>query len=286
MLATLAATFVRDGALSWDTKIEAVFADEAASFDATLRTATLAQLLAHRSGLPAYSSGAELSSVQVVGDTPSAQRLGFAMQALRSAPTQAPGQAFVYSNAGYVVAGVMLERVGGQPIETLMRERVFMPLRMMHATFGDASPSESGQPLGHYLHEGAQAVYLESEPAIPPFLTPAGDVSLTLDNYGRYLREHLCGLRGQPTRILSAELIQFLHHPQGDDGASMGWGAYAFDDVPASIHVGGTGAFSAFVAVLPARDFAVATVVNSGAPDSRAAALALMQTIVHQRLGG
>lgn len=284
MLATLAATFVRDGALRWDTRVEEVFTAEAASLDPTLRTATLTQLLAHRSGLPAYSSGAELSSVQATGDTPLAQRLSFALQALRGAPTQPPGQSFLYSNAGYVAAGVMLERIAGQPTEALMRERVFTPLRMSHATFGDAAASEAGQPLGHYLHNGAQAVYLESEPAIPAFLTPAGDVSLTLEDYGRYLREHLCGLRGEPTRILSAETIQFLHHSQGDDGASLGWGAYAFDGVPASIHVGGTGAFSAFVAVLPSRDFAVATVVNSGAPDSRSAALTLMQTIVSTRL--
>lgn len=281
MLATLAATFVRDGTLSWDTKVEDVLTTEAATLDPTMRQVTLAQLLSHRSGAPAYSSGQDLSAVQVTGDTPSAQRLSFALHVLRSPPAQPPGGGFLYSNAGYVIAGVMLERAGGKPFEELMRERLFAPLHMNNATFGVTD--EPGQPLGHYAHDGAQAVYLEADPAIPPFLQPAGDVSLSLEDYGRYLREHLCGLEGQRTHVLSAEMIQFLHAPQGEDGASFGWGRYAFGETPASIHTGGTGTFSAFVAILPSRDLAVATVTNSGAPDSRGAALALLQSIIEQR---
>lgn len=283
MLATLAATYVRDGVLRWDTEVGDILTAEAASLDPVLRHATLAQLLSHRSGLPGYDTGAELSTVRVSGATPSAQRLDFALHVLRAPPAYAPGSAFVYSNAGYGVAGAMLERIGGQPFEELMRERVFAPLHMRHATFGDASPSERGQPLGHYTHDGAQAVYLEAEPPIPAFLQPAGDVSLTLADYGAYLREHLCGLEGRDTRLLPSAIIQALHRPQGEDGASMGWGRYAFGETPASIHVGGTGTFSAFVAVLPSRDLAVATVVNSGAGESRQAALTLMQSIIEQR---
>lgn len=281
MLATLAATFVRDGRLSWDTNVEDILTAEAAALDPTMRQVTLAQLLSHRSGAPAYSSGAELSAVQVTGDTPSAQRLSFALHVLRSPPAQAPGSGFLYSNAGYVIAGVMLERVGGKPFEELMRERLFAPLHMRETTFGVTG--EPGQPLGHYANGSEQAVYLEADPAIPPFLQPAGDVSLSLADYGRYLREHLCGLENQRTRVLSAEAIQFLHEPIGENGASFGWGRYAFDGVPASIHTGGTGTFSAFVAILPSRDLAVATVTNSGAPDSRGAALTLLQTIIAQR---
>jgi hypothetical protein len=45
------------------------------------------------------------------------------------------------------------------------------------------------------------------------------------------------------------------------------------------VHVGGTGAFLAFVAVQPNRDRAVATVTNSGDAKARAAALALWQQL-------
>lgn len=281
MLATLAGTFVRDGVLGWDTTVEDIFADEAETFDPVMRRVTLGQLLSHRSGAAAYASGAELSAVQVSGDTPSAQRLAFALRVLRAPPVQPPGSGFLYSNAGYVIAGVMLERVGGAPFETLMRERLFAPLQMTSATFG--ASTQAGRPIGHYTQDGAQAVYLDADPAIPAFLQPAGDVSLTLEDYGRYLREHLCGLEGRATRVLPAVMIQFLHAPQGEDGASFGWGRYAFGETPASIHVGGTGTFSAFVAVLPSRDLAVGTVTNSGFGDSRQAALGLLQSIIERQ---
>lgn len=283
MLATLAATFVEQGELRWDTRVEEVFADEAGTLDPVLREVTLEQLLAHRAGLAAYASGAELSAVQVTGETPTAQRLAFALQVLRAPPAQAPDSGFVYSNAGYVIAGAMLERVGGAPFEALMRARVFAPLGMDHATFGDPAPGTPGQPVGHLARDGQTTPYLDSDPAIPPFLQPAGNVSLTLADYGAYLREHLCGLEGKPTGLLAPETIQFLHRPRGEEGASLGWGRYAFHDVPASIHIGGTGVFTAYVAVLPSRDLAVATVTNSGAPEAGRAALSLMRAVITER---
>lgn len=63
----------------------------------------------------------------------------------------------------------------------------------------------------------------------------------------------------------------------------MGWGRYEMDGTPASVHVGGTGSFAAFVAVLPERDLAVATVTNSGAKAARASALQLLNTRVEAR---
>lgn len=286
MLATLAAVFVADGHLDWDTTVADILTVEAGTLDPHLRNATLAQLLSHRSGLAAYSSGAELSALHPEGDSPQAQRLDAALSMLREPATYEPGSRFLYSNAGYVVVGAMLERVGGASVEELMEARVFRPLGMRDARFGDAHPGETGQPLGHYISEGALTVYLDNDPVIPLFLRPAGDVSLSLDDYGLYLREHLCGLQASATRLLDPALIEYLHAPQGEENASLGWGQYSFGGNPASVHVGGTGTFSAYVAILPGADLAVATVVNSGAPEAGQAALSLMQAIISARTEG
>lgn len=281
MLASLAAIYVQSGRLRWDTTVGEVLLAEVAQIDTTLRGITVEQLLTHRSGLPAYSSGVELDTVIVRADEPAtAQRLEFAMQVLRGVGEHAPGERFVYSNAGYVVLGAMLERLDGRPIELQMRDRLFHPLGMDSAGFGAPSIDERGQPIGHVVKDGEQVPYLDPTPAIPLFLTPAGDVSLTLDDYGRYLREHLCALRGRDDDLLSARAVDYMHRPIGEDGSAMGWGRFAFDGVPASIHVGGTGAFSSFVAVIPSRNLAVATVVNSGEPMARSAALDLLNALV------
>jgi CubicO group peptidase (beta-lactamase class C family) len=281
MLASLAGIYVQDGVLRWDTTVGEVLGDTIAGIDEALAKATLVQLLSHRSGLPGYDTGAELRQVKVEGDTPSRQRLSFARQVLTGAPAYPAGTKFVYSNAGYIVAGVMLERTGGKPFEQLMQDRLFKPLGM-HPRFGSPVPPEARQPWGHFDDEGKQKVYEDTSPLIPAFLQPAGDVSLTMADYGSYLREHLCGLRGETTRVLKPATVQGLHRAQGDDGAGMGWGTYELGGTPSSVHVGGTGAFSAFVAIQPARDIAVATVTNSGAESARAAALSLLRTLAEK----
>lgn len=278
MLASLAATYVQEGRLRWTTTIGEILGSEAPQMNPALARATLRQLLSHRSGLPAFDSGAELRGVEVGPGTPSAQRLSFARRVLGRAPAYPVGSKFVYSNAGYVVAGVLLERVGGATFEQLMQERLFAPLGL-HAVFGSPVPPAGGQPWGHYTSDGLQKPYEDSDPVIPPFLQPAGDVSLTLGDYGRYLREHLCGLTGKKTRLLAPAVVRVLHEPQGAEAAGMGWGRHDLGGTPSSVHVGGTGTFSAFVAVQPSRDRAVATVTNSGDARTSAAALALLQSL-------
>jgi CubicO group peptidase (beta-lactamase class C family) len=65
-----------------------------------------------------------------------AQREAYATIALSEAPALPPGSAFSYSNAGYVIAGLMAERATHQTWEALVREYVFAPLAMSHAGFG------------------------------------------------------------------------------------------------------------------------------------------------------
>lgn len=278
MLASLAATYVQDGTLRWRSTVGDILGDVIPHMDEQVSKATLAQLLSHRSGLAGYDTGAELSSVRVAGEDPVAQRLDFARQVLSRPPAKMVGSTFVYSNAGYIVAGAMLEKIGGASFDVLMQERFFAPL-WISARFGSAIPVEAGHPWGHYARDGVQRVYTDVEPAIPTFLQPAGDVSITLDDYGKYLREHLCGMERKATRLLTPDTIQALHAAQGPDGAGMGWGQYRLGGVASSIHTGGTGTFSAFVAVQPEKDRAFATVTNTGGAAGRKAALSLLQAI-------
>jgi D-alanyl-D-alanine carboxypeptidase len=195
----------------------------------------------------------------------------------------APGSGFRYSNAGYVVVGAALERRMNMSFERLMQKRLFEPLGIT-ATFGEPGPGPDDQPRGHFNRDDHHQVYRSPEPVIPAFLQPAGDVALSAGDYGKYLQMHLCGLQNRRTPLLKPETIAYLHAPRGDEGASLGWGRYEFDGSPASIHVGGTGAFSAFVAVIPDRDLAVATMVNSGHAEARNVALSLMQSLIRDYL--
>lgn len=46
-----------------------------------------------------------------------------------------PGSRHLYSNTGYTLAAMIVERVSGQSFRTFTRKRIFEPLRMMHTRF-------------------------------------------------------------------------------------------------------------------------------------------------------
>lgn len=48
-----------------------------------------------------------------------------------------PGEEFLYSNTGYLLLGVIAQRVGGKSYPDLVRETILEPLGMKHTTFND-----------------------------------------------------------------------------------------------------------------------------------------------------
>lgn len=85
---------------------------------------TLKQLLAHRSGLPAWLPLSDL-------DTPRARQ-----EAVLTAPlATAPGSERRYSDLGYLVLGWVVEAVSGQTLDAYLKARLFAPLGMSATRF-------------------------------------------------------------------------------------------------------------------------------------------------------
>src|SRR5207237_2328485 len=53
------------------------------------------------------------------------------------------------SNSGYFLLGVILEKVTGQPYETLLRERIFVPLVMNDSGYDSTQPLLSKRAAGY-----------------------------------------------------------------------------------------------------------------------------------------
>lgn len=92
---------------------------------------TLAQLLNHTSGLRdqwdlVTALGASMS------DLLEQERL-FALVKAQSGLNFTPGSAFRYSNAGYLLAALTVERASGMPFAQFAEERLFKPLGMNHS---------------------------------------------------------------------------------------------------------------------------------------------------------
>lgn len=140
---------------------------------------------------------------------------------LQRPPLHAPGSAYLYSNLGYIVLGLAAEARGGDSYRALMGREVFAPLQMA-ADVG--APDVAHQPLaGHVLgdtgwlpapHTADTRMWLAMTEA-------AGGVSLSLREYGRYLREQLKGLDGQ-SAFLGQTTFERIHSPL--TGYGHGWG--------------------------------------------------------------
>lgn len=107
------------------------------------------------------------------------------------APTP-PRQAFVYSNAGFIVAGHIAEVATGKSFETLLRELLFVPLDMQSAGFGAPGTNNNlDQPRGH--DAAGKPVQPRPNGDNVPLLGPAGTVHASLADWGKFLRLHLLG---------------------------------------------------------------------------------------------
>ncbi len=284
MTATLAARLVEQGKIRWTTTLGEVFTDLAPRMNPDWRGVTLREILAHRGGAPAEMDTENLWRTlwDFKGSPRDARRLIVATLT-RYPPTVKPGREFLYSNAGYAMAGAMLETKAGVDWETLMRREVFGPLRMPSAGFGaPGSSTANNQPRGHTKTMNP----VEPGPAAdnPPAIGPAGTVHCSIADWARFVETHLQG-RSAPAGYLRPSTFDLLHAPfdSAPEGYALGWGvarrSWAGDSQVALTHSGSNTMWYSVTWLSLEKKFAVLVVTNCGndaaarACDEAAAAL-------------
>jgi D-alanyl-D-alanine carboxypeptidase len=275
MTATLAAALVDAGIIQWNTTLAQVFPEMTGDTRSDYQTVTLAQLLTHRGGIIALTEPADLAMLPALPAVPVQARYALIRWLLAQAPPVTPGSTALYSNAGYAIAAAMLERKTGRDFESLLNELVLRPLNAI-PLFDWPASGAAAQPWGH---ERAGALWLPNDPDaaqnhFPAALTPAGNVSLSVGDYAKFVQSHLRGLRGRGG-VLSPQTYAYLHTGQGD--FALGWLVKNLGGVGTSAHDGSAGTFYALVAIQPSRDRAVVVLANgySDALANAANALAL-----------
>ena len=224
MTASLAAMLVEDGRIRWKSTIAEVLPDLAYQVDASWREVPLELLLVHRAGAP-HDPPADLwSEAQAQHGTPQEQRTAFVKGLLKNAPTHRPGTHWEYSDSGYAIAGAMIERAAGKPLEELLRTRIFEPIGLHSAGFGaPATPGQLDQPWGHTGYEPPFAPVPPGPDAdYPPAIAAAATVHMSIADLARYAQWHVDGARGDGW-LLSDESFEKLHTPPEGQSYAMGW---------------------------------------------------------------
>jgi CubicO group peptidase (beta-lactamase class C family) len=262
MTASLIATFVEEGVLSWDTTLQEALGDLDYTIHEDYQSVTIAMLLAHTGGtwgslLEHTNTWQTMNTARPVMDI----RQMVAEDVLTEAPEVTPGTTMLYSNAGYIIAGAILEHMTGTSWETLITERIFEALEMNSCGFGPPDvDGEITHPWGHY--EGSP---LDMDN--PPSLGPAGTVHCSMADWGLYIIDALNGVQGEPA-LLQTTSYTALFADQGHD-YGHGWGVVDQDWAGgvAYSHSGSNGLNAATVWIVPELDEAYLMVANSAEND-------------------
>ena len=287
MTATVAARLVEKGSITWDTTIARAVPELAASMRKEYRKVTLDQLLRHESGLPREvpmesqdSEAARRLLESGMPDyflqdydpklSPTENRLKCAAAVLALPPVGPRGKS-EYSNAGLLIAGLMLEKATGKSFEKLFEQELLVPLGMKSTGFGPPGiPGKRDQPLGHWSsRESSRPVWHPLDPADrfadnPPSLNPAGVAHASLQDVARFASAHLSGELGKPG-LLSVKSFRRLHRPMADAWA-MDWMVSTRDWAKGRwlYHSGSNGRWYACLTLAPDVNFAVFTACNVG----------------------
>lgn len=282
MTATLAATFVEEGAITWETTVGEVLGQKMKMLK-DYESVTLGLLLANRGGIPGtvpdtvYTGVETGTPVKDLSDREILkQRTGYIEAVLNVPPASPPGTRYQYSNAGFIVAGVMLEVLAGKPWEKLIEERIFNPLGMVNSGFGNAARGDNQSPSQPWPHQ-------DDGSPVPPgpgddnswVLGPAGTVHGSLKDIARYLTMHAT-LEVGPV-LKKRETFEFLHTavPDNNDYA-RGWivARTPWSQGPAISHDGSNTMNHCSFWIAPERKAAVAAFTNcakNGSETCRAA---------------
>jgi len=177
-----------------------------------------------------------------------------------------PGQAWSYNNAGFSIAGRVIETVTGAPINRAMRDLVFQPLGLEHAgtTSGDFIVQRFA--AGHTTRDGKTTL---QRPFSASTSVTAGGVGLCMTDLLAYARFHMGdGTAANRERVLKRESLEQMRAPQlrkqgTDDEIGLAWHIRRVGPVRTFGHGGTLGGHILLLEIVPERNFAIAILTNA-----------------------
>jgi CubicO group peptidase (beta-lactamase class C family) len=170
-----------------------------------------------------------------------------------------PGYEYSYSNTGYNLLAILVDRVSGTPFPEFTRQRLFQPLGMTHTSWRDdytrivkgRALAYAPRPNGYALDMPFENVYGNGG-----LLTTVQDLLIWNENLAS-------GRLGGPAYL---EMM----HRRGvlSDGRQIGYASGlvigSWGGVAEVSHTGSTGGYRAFLARYPKQELSVALLCNAG----------------------
>jgi len=247
--ATAIMLLVADGLLSLDTELRSLYPD----FNGYADGITIRHLLQHQSGLQDYESMLSEDATEQVHD-----RDVLAMMASAEESYFAPGSEYRYSNTGYAVLAMIVEKVSGTSFPDYLNQRIFAPLRMRNTVaFIDGQNEVPHRALGYSLSDsGAE----QSDQSLYSAVLGDGGIYSSLNDL--YLWDQALYTEA----LLPDELRAQMLTPSLED-YGFGWRIDRYRGHLRYHHSGSTSGFRNFMQQFPEEQLTVIVLTNRADPD-------------------
>ena len=227
--------------------------------DTVSREATVWNLLTHSGGWEGQISGPERGE-----DT---LRNFVATVMADNVQVAPPAAAWSYNNAGYSVAGHLIEAVTKTSINRAMRDLVFTPLGLAHA----------GTTAGDFIVNRFAAGHVNRGDPAPALMRPythatsvtSGGIGLCIADMMRYAKFHLGdGTNAEGERILTQASLDLMKTPQlekqsTDDAIGISWHIRRVGGVRVAGQGGTAGGHILVLSIVPERNFGISILTNA-----------------------
>lgn len=257
---TLVMRLVEAGEVDLDAPVRTYLPELRLADDDVARRVTMRHLLTHTGGW----QGDYFDDFGPGGDA-----LARMVAALADLPQVTPlGEVWSYNNAGFYVAGRVVEVVTRKIFEDAMRELVLEPLGLAMTFFSADDVMTHRFSVGH--HGAGDEITVARPWRRGRSVSPAGGLVWTSSDLLRYARFHTGeGETADGTRLLSAESMALMRKPHvaatGRDSMGLTWFLHPLDGGTALAHGGGTNGQLSRLEILRERAFAVVVFAN-GSP--------------------
>jgi len=176
-----------------------------------------------------------------------------------------PGEVWGYNNAGWGVAGRVLEAVTDSTISEALSDLVFEPLGL------DRAFSRTGEAMSYRFaapHSQRRGRTVVNRPFRLPANTPAGGCAMSVENLLRFAEFHLGdGTTPSGERLLTRASLEAMRTPRiqknsSTDEMGLGWHLRTLGGVRTAQHGGTLSGHSLHVQLVPDRNLCFAILTN------------------------
>ncbi len=232
---------------------------------------TLRDLLCHRTGLTR------------MGLLWAANRVGrkAILEQVKEAELYRPFRSsFLYNNVMFLAAGEAAGSAGASTWDTLLKERIFVPLGMSRANVSAGAMQKDPLAAKGYLWNDDTGQHAAKPLRVLDSIGPAGSINADVEDMARWIRFLLGGGAFEGKRLLSKKRLEECFAPQqaigGNVAYGLGWMLREWKGRKVVEHGGNIDGFAAQVGLIPSENLGYALLMNVTASPLQQASLEIV----------